>query len=72
VGDKEVEMVTLVLSSEEARELAQLLDARLREMRMEIANTFDRAYRDDLRAQHDRLEDLQKRLQERPPDEVYV
>jgi len=65
-------MATLILGSEEARELAQLLDGRLREMRLELARTDDRAYRDDLRARYERMDGLRQRLLQQPNEEVYV
>jgi hypothetical protein len=52
----------LAVTDEEARALDELLDAKLRDMRMEIAHTDDRAYRSDLRDRYDHLERLRLRL----------
>ena len=54
----------LAVTEEEARDLGELLDARLREMRLEIAHTDDRAYRSDLRDRYDHLERLLLRLKQ--------
>ncbi|MCU1282520.1 MAG: hypothetical protein JWM53_6066 [bacterium] len=63
----------LAVTDEEARELDELLDAQLREMRGEIARTDDRAYRSDLRDRYDHLERLRLRLkQAATSNEVYV
>jgi transcriptional regulator of heat shock response len=52
----------LSVTDEEARELAGVLDAKLREMRLELARTDDRAYRSDLRDQYEHLDRLRQRL----------
>ncbi len=63
----------LAVTDEEARELDEVLDARLREMRMEIAHTDDRAYRSDLRDRYDHLERLRLRLKQASlQSEAYV
>ncbi len=63
----------LAVNDEEARELAEVLDARLREMRLELAHTDDRAYRSDLRDRYDHLERIAKRLKQLSTGgEVYV
>ena len=54
----------LAVTDEEARALDELLDDRLREMRLEIAHTDDRAYRSDLRDRYDHLERLRLRLKQ--------
>jgi|SwirhisoilCB3_FD_contig_31_16124327_length_269_multi_4_in_0_out_0_1 hypothetical protein len=54
----------LPVTDEEVTALDELLDARLREMRMEIAHTDDRAYRSDLRDRYDHLERLRLRLKQ--------
>lgn len=63
----------LAVNDEEARELAEVLDARLREMRLELAHTDDRAYRSDLRDRYDHLERIAHRLKQLSTGgEVYV
>ena len=63
----------LAVTDEEARALDELLDARLREMRVEISHTDDRAYRSDLRDRYDHLERLRLRLKQMGTSgEVYV
>ena len=63
----------LAVTDEEARALDEVLDARLREMRGEIARTDDRAYRSDLRDRYDHLERLRLRLKQASiGGEVYV
>jgi hypothetical protein len=64
----------LAMTDEEARELDQVLDGHLREMRGEIARTDDRAYRSDLRDRYDHLERLRLRLKQASigGDEAYV
>jgi len=63
----------LAVTDEEARALDELLDGRLREMRVEIAHTDDRAYRSDLRDRYDHLERLRLRLKQMSTNgEVYV
>jgi hypothetical protein len=54
----------LPVTDEEALVLDELLDARLREMRLELAKTFDRAYRSDLRDRYDHLERVRLRLKQ--------
>jgi hypothetical protein len=54
----------LAITEEEARELDELLDQNLREMRGEIARTDDRAFRSDLRDRYDHLERLRLRLKQ--------
>lgn len=54
----------LAVTDEEARELSEVLDTRLREMRMELAHTDDRAYRSDLRDRYEHLERLLNRLKQ--------
>jgi hypothetical protein len=54
----------LAISDEESRELDEVLDSQLREMRGEIARTDDRAYRSDLRDRYDHLERLRLRLKQ--------
>jgi hypothetical protein len=54
----------LPITDEEARELDQLLDGSLREMRGEIARTDDRAFRSDLRDRYDHLERIRLRLEQ--------
>ncbi|MBZ4398317.1 hypothetical protein OWM54_22845 [Myxococcus sp. MISCRS1] len=53
----------LELSEVEGRELKQALDTALRELLDEISRTDQRAYRDMLRERHDRLEQLNRRLE---------
>jgi len=63
----------LAVTDEEARELDSLLDTRLREMRVELSRTDDRAYRSDLRDRYDLLERVRLRLaQAAISDEAYV
>ena len=63
----------LPVTDEEVTALDELLDARLREMRMEIAHTDDRAYRSDLRDRYDHLERVRQRLREQTTgEEIYV
>jgi hypothetical protein len=63
----------LPVTDEEARVLDDLLAAHLKEMRMEIANTDDRAFRSDLRDRYDHLERLRLRLKQMTTsDEIYV
>jgi hypothetical protein len=64
-------MATLIIADDEARELIQLLDGRLKAMLGEIAKTDDRAYRQDLIARHDRLESLRSRLDAATVGEQY-
>ena len=54
----------LAVTDEEARVLDEMLDARLREMRIELAHTDDRAFRSDLRDRYDHLERLRLRLKQ--------
>ena len=54
----------LPVTDEEATALDQLLDQKLRDMRLEIAHTDDRAYRSDLRDRYDHLERLRIRLKQ--------
>jgi hypothetical protein len=54
----------LAVTDEEMRELDDVLETRLREMRGEIARTDDRAYRSDLRDRYDHLERLRLRLKQ--------
>jgi hypothetical protein len=63
----------LAVTDEEMRELDEVLDTRLHEMRGEIARTDDRAYRSDLRDRYDHLERLWLRLKQLSTGgEVYV
>lgn len=52
----------LPVTDEEATTLDELLEQKLRDMRLEIAHTDDRAYRSDLRDRYDHLERLRLRL----------
>ncbi|HEX8952574.1 MAG TPA: hypothetical protein VF997_10535 [Polyangia bacterium] len=52
------------MTEEEARVLDDLLDGKLRDMRLEIAHTDDRAYRSDLRDRYDHLERVRLRLKQ--------
>ncbi len=52
----------LPVTDEEATALDELLEQKLRDMRLEIAHTDDRAYRSDLRDRYDHLERLRLRL----------
>ncbi len=54
----------LAVTEEEARALDELLEQKLRDMRLEIAHTDDRAYRSDLRDRYDHLERLRLRLKQ--------
>lgn len=54
----------LPVTDEEATALDELLDQKLRDMRLEIAHTDDRAYRSDLRDRYDHLERLRLRLKQ--------
>ena len=54
----------LAVTDEEATALDELLDQKLRDMRLEIAHTDDRAYRSDLRDRYDHLERLRLRLKQ--------
>jgi hypothetical protein len=66
-------MATIVMADEEIRDVAQVIDARLKELLLEIAKSDDREFRDDLRARHGRLERVKQRLEEAlTGDEVYV
>jgi hypothetical protein len=63
----------LAVTDEEARVLDEVLDGQLKQMRLEIAKTDDRAYRSDLRDRYDHLERLRMRLKEMSTgEEVYV
>lgn len=63
----------LAVTDEEARVLDEVLDGKLRDMRLEIAKTDDRAYRSDLRDRYDHLERLRARLkQQSTGEEIYV
>jgi hypothetical protein len=63
----------LALTDEEARELDEVLDAQLAEMRLELARTDDRAFRSDLRDRYDHLEHIRNRLKQAGyTDEAYV
>jgi len=63
----------LAVTDEEATALDELLDQKLRDMRLEIAHTDDRAYRSDLRDRYDHLERLRLRLKQMSPGgETYV
>ena len=63
----------LAVTDEEARVLDDLLDGALKQMRLELAKTDDRAYRSDLRDRYDHLERLRLRLKELSTgEEVYV
>ncbi len=63
----------LAVTEEEARELGEVLDERLREMRLELARTDDRAYRSDLRDRYEHLERLYGRLKQlQAGEEVFV
>ena len=63
----------LPVTDEEATTLDEVLDQKLRDMRLEIAHTDDRAYRSDLRDRYDHLERLRLRLKELATgEEVYV
>lgn len=52
----------LEIGEDESKELAGLLDARLREMLHELNHTDDRDYRHDLRRRIDCLERVRARL----------
>jgi hypothetical protein len=66
-------MATVIIGNDEARELCQVVDEKLREMRMEIAHTDDRDYREDLKRRYDRLEALQRKLTiQTSAEEVFV
>lgn len=54
----------LPVTDEEATTLDEVLDQKLRDMRLEIAHTDDRAYRSDLRDRYDHLERLRLRLKQ--------
>jgi len=54
----------LPVTDEEMTALDELLDQKLRDMRLEIAHTDDRAYRSDLRDRYDHLERLRLRLKQ--------
>jgi len=54
----------VAVTDEEARALDDVLDEKLRQMRLEIAHTDDRAYRSDLRDRYDHLERLRLRLKQ--------
>jgi len=63
----------LAVTDEEARVLDEVLDGHLRQMRLEIAKTDDRAYRSDLRDRYDHLERVRQRLREQTTgEEIYV
>lgn len=63
----------LPVTDEEATALDELLDQKLRDMRLEIAHTDDRAYRSDLRDRYDHLERLRLRLKQMSTGgEIYV
>jgi hypothetical protein len=63
----------LPVTNEEARDLDDVLEGQLREMRLELARTDDRAYRSDLRDRYEHLERIQKRLKQLWSDEeAYV
>ena len=63
----------LAVTAEEARVLDEVLDGKLREMRLEIAKTDDRAYRSDLRDRYDHVERVRTRLQQLwTSEEAYV
>jgi len=55
-------MPAFEIGDDESRDLLELLDGRLREMRVELSHTDDRGFRRDLRARYDRLEKLRNRL----------
>lgn len=66
-------MATLFIADDEAHDLHELLEARLKELLREIAKTDDRAFREGLVARHDRIERLRQRLDEaRRRDELWV
>ena len=63
----------LAVTDEEARVLDEVLDGTLKQMRLEIAKTDDRAYRSDLRDRYDHLERLRTRLKGMSTsEEIYV
>ena len=63
----------LAMTDEEARVLDELLEGDLRQMRIEIAHTDDRAYRSDLRDRYDHLERVRLRLKQLSTgEEIYV
>ena len=63
----------LAVTDEEARVLDEVLDDTLKQMRLEIAKTDDRAYRSDLRDRYDHLERLRTRLKGMSTsEEIYV
>jgi len=63
----------LTVTPEEASVLDEVLDGKLREMRLELAKTDDRAYRSDLRDRYDHLERVRTRLQQLwTSEEAYV
>jgi hypothetical protein len=63
----------LAVTDEEARVLEEELANTLKEMRLELAKTDDRAYRSDLRDRYDHLERLRARLKELATgEEIYV
>jgi hypothetical protein len=63
----------LAVTAEEATVLDEVLDGKLREMRLEIAKTDDRAYRSDLRDRYDHLERVRMRLKQLwTSEEAYV
>lgn len=63
----------LPVTDEEARVLDDVLEATLKEMRLELAKTDDRAYRSDLRDRYDSLERLRLRLKQlSTSEEIYV
>jgi len=63
----------LAVTAEEARVLDEVLDGKLKDMRLEIAKTDDRAYRSDLRDRYDHLERVRMRLQQLwTSEEAYV
>jgi hypothetical protein len=54
----------LPVTDEESLVLDEVLDQKLRDMRLELAKTFDRAYRSDLRDRYDHLERIRLRLKQ--------
>ncbi len=55
-------MAQITLTDEEAKKLKEMLESYLSNLRMEVADTDRREYRDDLKSEEEFLKDLIGRL----------
>lgn len=56
--------MTLELRDDQARELYELLEWHTRELLQQIDKAFDRAFKSELRARYDRVEEIRSKLEQ--------